>query len=137
MCNDSINCIINETLNGYIDLKDSCYHTIWQSIGLNASITIKTKNLSNQVMRLIIENRRKIIIKICPNDEVSITASNVHRISVQCFSNDDEKACTGSYQLMLHFPVDFITDNKSSNCKYDDTGWYVRKSCTRGKEVIL
>lgn len=114
MCTDTTDGIITENLCGYINLKDSCFHTIWRGIGLKASITIKVKNTSNNIIKLKIKNKKCIIIRIAPNDEKIITVRNVNCISVQCNKKEDEEACCGSFQLIIHYPVDFKDCNKHS-----------------------
>lgn len=128
MCNsDSTNCLISETLNGYISVNDRCYQIIWQAIDLNASITIKVKNLSQQTMKLDIHKNKKISVYITPNEEQIITASNVHSITVRCTNTNSEQTCMGSYQLILHFPVNFNECKKPYNNKCEATGWHTIK----------
>lgn len=105
--------IITENLNGYIDVKDDLFQTIWLAIDLDAAITIKMKNLSNHLMRLKIEGIEDTIIKICPNDEQNITAVNVYRIAVQ-FNNKEKETCTGSYQIIIHYLLTFKKYNKNT-----------------------
>lgn len=122
---DSTGCIISETVTGYIDLKDCCYHTIWEAINLNASVTVKINNLSNQTMELKIHRNKNILIIIKPNDETNITATNVNCISIRCYDIECDRPCTGSYQILLHFSTCFAEHRKSSTSKCEKTGWYL------------
>ncbi|PKM50827.1 MAG: hypothetical protein CVV02_10055 [Firmicutes bacterium HGW-Firmicutes-7] len=115
-------CIISENISGYIDIKDHLFHTIWQAIDLTASITIKIKNLSNHYIRLKIERNKSTIIKIFPNEEQNITVSNVHNIAVQC-SGKEEGNCTGSYQIIIHYPLDFNSCSKRKNFFCEEDVW--------------
>lgn len=115
-------CIITENLSGYIDLKDDLFQILWQAIDLVASVTIKIKNLSNHLMELKIESDKNIIIKIFPNDEQYVTVSNVRCITVQ-FSNNEKESCTGSYQIMIHYPLNFTKYCKNTKRFCDENNW--------------
>lgn len=123
MCNDTVNCIINENLCGYIDIKDCFYHTIWQLLGAHASITVIIKNMSKKTIKLLIESNTYKTIRIYPNDEKSITIPHVKKIAVRCKDANETDNCSGSYQLIVHYFFDCKETKKPKYNKCEHSGW--------------
>ncbi|GMQ59652.1 hypothetical protein AN1V17_40510 [Vallitalea sediminicola] len=112
-CTHDSDCILTDVICGSIYLNNSCYNVLWQSIDIDAAITVNIENKSDYIIKLIVKGKRHTAVKILPHQQTIVTVQNVHKLIVKRNCNlPNNNNCKICYNIGIHYISDLRSSRK-------------------------
>ncbi len=101
---------------------DSRQQTIYETVKVKPSGTIKISNASDFIMEVMIKHDKRDMECICvkPKSDKIITSTCIDSIKVRCCWLGENDVCSGCLTLILHYPSKYPVRSDCCRSKYDE-----------------